>query len=147
MTEPSQFELTWRKTAVFVLTTLLASIILSIWMLSQRIYLAVSLFQYTGLFYILSGLAPALTVFVICAMKHPTGSRLWFVLLPLLGGLILCFYLALIGPALYSEIECRPPTYSGLAVHQVCICKVTPYSLGCTLDGLRILPFVRLTRN
>jgi len=150
MTKPSHFDLTWRKTAVFVIATLLVSMVLGIWMLSQRISLASSLFQYTGLFYTVTGLAPALVVFVLCVMKHPSGSRLWLVLLPFLVGLLLLFYLALIGPGLYTEIECNSTTYSGLAVHQDCLCKVTGSSdfaqVKCSLDGLRILPFARLTK-
>jgi len=152
MTKPSKPGLTWRKTAVLVMTTLLVSMIFSVWMMSQRISLTSSLFQYTGLLYTVSGLAPAIIILVLCALKRPTGSRLWFVLLPMLSGLMFCFYLTLIGPALsYSEIECNSPAYSGLVVHQDCVCKSTGSSdtsqVKCSLDGLTVLPFARLTEH
>jgi hypothetical protein len=149
MAEPSQPEFTWRKTALYVIATLIVSIILSIGMLVLRITLTSSLFQYTRLFFTLFGSVPALIVLIICVLKRPSGSRLWFVLLPLLYALFLCFYLALIGPSFYTDIECNSPTYSGLAVHQECICIVTGSSDikqgNCSLDSLPVLPFARLT--
>ena len=149
MTKLSRQGLTWRKTAVWVMTTLLVSMILSVWMMSQRISLTSSLFRYTGLLYTVSGFAPALIVLVFCALKRPSGSRLWVVLLPMLSGLMWCIYLALIGPSFYSEIECHSTTYSGLVVHQDCVCKSTGASdtgqVKCSLDGLMVLPFARLT--
>jgi hypothetical protein len=149
MTKPPKPGLTWRKTAVWVMSTLVVSMILSIGMISQRIFLTSSLFRYTGLLYAATGLAPAIMVLVLCALKRPSGSHLWFVLLPTLSGLMFCIYLTLIGPGLYSEIECNSPIYSGLGVHQDCVCKWTESSdtsqVKCSLDGLRVLPFARLT--
>jgi RsiW-degrading membrane proteinase PrsW (M82 family) len=140
--------LTWNKVAAFVLVTLLASMFLGIGLASKRIYLTPSLFRFTSLFYAGLGLVPALIVLVIYVTKHPAGNRLWLLILPLLGGLIFCFYLVLIGPAFFSEIKCQPTAHSGLIVHYDCICTTAnssdAESVKCPLDGLRISPFVQL---
>ena len=151
MTKTDKSGITWRKTAILVVTTLLVSMILSVWMISQRISLNSSLIRYTSLLYIVSGLVPAIIVLVLCALKRPSGSHLWFVLLPMLSGVLFCFYLTLIGPSFYSEIECNSTTYSGLTIHQECVCKWSGSSdtsqVMCSLDSLVFSPFARLTEH
>jgi len=139
--------LTWRKVAAFVLIILLASVFLGIWLASMRICLIPSLFRFTGLFYAGLGLIPAVIVLIICITKHPSGNRLWLILVPLLSFVLFCFYLTLIAPAFYSQIECQPAVYSGLMVHQDCTCT-SPNSLdapvNCSLNGVGISPFVQV---
>ena len=151
MIKTSNPELTWRKTAGLVMITLLVSMMLSVWMMAQRISLSSSLFRYTWLFYIVSGLGPAIIVLVLCVLKRPSGSRLWFVLLPMLGGVLFCFYLTLLGPGFYSGIECNSTAYSGFAIHKECVCERSGSSdtsqVKCSLDSLGVSPFARLTEH
>jgi len=141
--------ISWRKTTILVVATLLASMILSVWMLSKRISLNPSLIQYTWLLYITTGLVPAIFVLVLSLLKRPSGSHLWLVLLPLMSGILFCFYLTLIGPGFYSDIECNSTTHSGLAIHQECVCKRSGSSdtsqVKCSSDSIVFSPFARLT--
>jgi hypothetical protein len=148
MEDKIQPALTWRKAALRITVSLLGSIVIFVFIFNQRIILSPPIHQYTLFFYLIAVLIPPLVVFVACARRHPTGSRLWFIILPLLTFLFICFYLVLIGPGLYSQIDCRTITRSGLMVHQSCTCKMDPSSTrswNCDLDSLNFLPFAHVT--
>lgn len=143
--------MTWRRSGVLVIVTLVLSQFIGIEMASQRIFLTSSLFEFTGPFYIGLGILPAAIVLLTCLVQNPSGNRFWIALLPLLSAVIFCLYLTLIGPSFYSDIKCHSTAYVGLAVHQDCICQISSSSgtaaTKCSLDGLRILPFVRLSEG
>ena len=149
MKNPVQNRLTWRKAALRVAAALFAGILLGIGLISQGIFLSPSQFQFSGLFYMAVALAPGSLVFILCALKRPSGSRLWPILLPILGAVLFIFYLALIGPCFYASIQCAPPTGSGPLLHQQCTCATQESSTGiqkqCVVDSLAGLPLIRLS--
>jgi hypothetical protein len=151
MIKPSEHKLTWRKSALLVIVTLCISMILCIYMIAQRISLISSIYRYTIIFYLILGVAPGILVMVLCALKRPSGSRVWIILLPMLSAMLFCVYLGIIGPSYSSEIKCNPPSQSGLFTHQDCICIWTGSSdknqVMCSLDSLKFSPFARLTEH
>jgi hypothetical protein len=143
--------LTWNRTAILMTLVLLASIASGIWLIAQRVFLSLPVFQFTFYFYVLLGSMPALVTLAACARFRPTGSRARLILLALVNGVVFFIYLFLISPSFYSDIECHAESRSNLIVHQECICGWASSSdmsqVNCTSDRLIFSPLLRITEH
>jgi hypothetical protein len=131
------------------LVVLIASVLVGIWMMSQRIFLAPPMAASTPHFYIAVGSLPALIAFLVGTWKRPTGRRTMLLALPIFGGVIFFIYLVLIGPGFtYTDIQCQAAAGSRPARRLDCTCRFE-YTSGqglveCSADELAPLPLIRL---
>ncbi|MEW6403491.1 MAG: hypothetical protein AB1649_16970 [Chloroflexota bacterium] len=143
--------LTWNKAGGLTLLALSSGILLGIWMMGQRIFLAPPLAPGTFYFYLAVGLLPALITLLIATCSRPTGKRLMIVALPVFSCVILVVYLVIIGPGLYTDIQCLATAGLGPSGHLECSCQVeTSEGKGrfeCTADELSPLPLIRLVEE
>lgn len=145
--------LTWNKAIVLVTFVFLVSAAVTILLQSQSLYLVPPLTNGTPIFYLALVLAPAALTLVLCARTRPSGSRLSGVLLPVWMGVLVCVYLALVGPALfrYSTIDCHSVTRSGWLVQHACTCRLETLEgraqVNCSLDGFAFSPLLPMTER
>ena len=139
---------TWNKVAGLTLLALFMGVLLGVWMLGQRIFLAPPWAAGTAYFYMAVGLLPALIVLLITAWARPAGRRLMLVALPIFAGVIFVVYLAIIGPGLYTDIQCQAAAGSEPSRQLECSCQIessegkAPFK--CSAVELSPLPLIRL---
>ena len=144
-------KLTWNKVGGLTLMALCGSVLVGMWMMQQRVFLAPPLAAFTPYFYITVGSLPALMTFLATAWARPIGNRLMLVALPIFACVILVIYLALIGPGFYTDIQCQAMAGSGSDNYLDCSCRfetIEGKSLRkCTADDLSPLPLIRLVEE
>ena len=144
-------KMTWRTVGARTLFTLFLSILAGIVLMGRRVFLAPPIASYTIYFYLGVVLLPSLVVFVVLARRHPTGSKAVLVILPILTGVMTCFYFVLIGPAFYANIQCQPYERTGVIVRLDCQCEYnvsggTAQST-CTAEQFWPIPLIRLVEE
>jgi hypothetical protein len=144
-------KLTWNRVGTLTLAVLILSVLVGIWMMRQRFFLAPPMAASTPYFYMAVGLLPALITFLVGAWARPTSKRTMLLALPLFGSVIFVFYLALIGPGFYTDIQCQVASGSKLVRHLDCSCLLETTSgkgrVKCSADQLTILPLIRLVEE
>lgn len=140
--------MTWKTTGAWTLFTLFLSALVGIILMGRRIFLIPLFASYTIYFYLGVVILPALIVFVVFARRRPTGSKVTLVILPILASLMICFYVVLIGPAFYVDIQCQPKEQMGLVVRLDCQCEYNvsggTRQAACVAEQLRPMPLMRL---
>ena len=73
------------------------------------------------------------------------------VILPILAVVMICFYMTLIGPSFYTDIQCQSVGQEGLLVRLDCQCEYA-VSVGtaqapCAAKQLWPVPLIRLTEE
>jgi len=144
-------KLTWNRAGGLTLVVLILSVLVGLWMLGQRVFLAPPMATSTFYFYIAAGSLPALITFLVGAWARPTGKRTMLLALPIFGSVILFFYLVLIGPGFYTDIQCQVASSSRLVSHLDCICELETSSgkglVKCSADQLAPLPLIKLVEE
>jgi hypothetical protein len=141
-------QLTWNTAGSLILLMALLGMVAGIGLIAWRIYLRPPFAAWTWYFYAVLPILPALVTFGLCLRARPVGRPTLVLASPILGGLMVCFYLALIGPAFYADIQCAPGQGSGLIVQLDCRCfressgGLTEES--CIAEGWPSLPLIRL---
>ena len=139
---------TWRRAGAWTFFTLFLSILAGIVLMGQRVFLAPPLAGYTVYFYLAVVILPSAVVFTVFARRRPSGSKATLVVLPILASLMVCFYLVLIGPAIYVDIQCQAEERTGLIVRLDCQCEYNTSSgtaqAACVAEKLRPIPLMRL---
>ena len=143
--------LTWNRAGGLTLAVLILCVLVGLWMMGQRIFLAPPIAASTPYFYMAVGLLPALITFLVGAWARPTGKRIMLLALPIFGSVIFVFYLALIGPGFYTDIQCQVASGSSLVRHLDCSCELETSSgkglVKCSADQLAPLPLIRLVEE
>ena len=120
-------------------------------MMGQRVFLAPPMAATTFYFYMAVGSLPALITFLVGAWARPTGKRAMLLALPIFGSVIFVFYLVLIGPGFYTDIQCQVASSSRLVSHLDCSCELETSSgkalVKCSADQLVPLPLIRLVEE
>jgi len=144
-------KLTWKATGLWTMLTLFLSALIGIGLMRQRIFLAPPIAAYTIYFYLAIVLLPSLATFVVCVFRHPVGQRKMLVMLPVFASVMICFYLTLIGPASYNDIQCQTGEHTGLVVHLDCQCEYAPSGSPvqdpCVAEQWWPVPLIRLVKE
>ena len=142
---------TWNRVGTLTLAVLILSAIVGLWMMGRRVVLAPPLAASTFYFYMAVGSLPAMITFLVGVWARPTGKRTMLLALPIFGSVILFFYLALIGPGFYINIQCQVASGSKLVRHLDCNCLLETSSgkgqVKCSADQLVTLPVIRLVEE
>jgi len=152
MTDMTQNKkLTWNKVGGVTLAVLTMSVLVGVWLMRQRVFLAPPMAASTPYFYIAVGSLPALVTFLVSVGARPTGRRIMIVALPVFGSVIFVFYLILIGPGFITDIQCQAASGSRSAGRLDCSCLVE-YTSGkeqykCSAEALAPLPLIRLVEE
>ncbi len=131
------------------LLALIAGILIGVLFLSLRIFLAPPFADATVYFYIAVALLPAIITFLIALRARPTGRWLMLVLLPIFSFVLIIVYLTILGPGLYSHIQCQATA----GTNQLnCSCRFENSSDGrtafdCAAARLSPLPLIRLVEE
>ena len=141
-------KLTWHTAGNWSLFTLVLSILAGIVLMGRGVFLSPPVASYTIYFYLGVVILPVSVVFTVFARRRPTGSRTMLVVLPILAVVMICFYLTLIGPAFYTDIQCQRVGQEGLLVRLDCQCEYA-FSGGtkqapCVAKQLWPVPLIRL---
>jgi hypothetical protein len=140
--------LTWNKVSGLTLIAVLIGVLFGIWMMGQRIFLAPPMAAATSYFYVTVGFLPGLITFLICIWTRPRGKRFMLVVLIFLSCLIFFFYLIIIGPGFYNDIQCRAFAGPNSSGHLECGCRFETSEgneiLECSAEKLSPLPLIRL---
>ena len=141
-------KLTWNQAGGLTLAVLFVSVLAGVWLVGQRVFLAPPLAASTPYFYMAAGALPALITFLIIGVwARPTGRRIMLIALPVFASVIFVFYLVLIGPGFYTDIECQ----AGAAGRLNCSCRFEASSgkalTTCAADDLAPLPLIRLVEE
>jgi len=141
-------KITWNATGLWTMLTLFLSALAGIGLMSQRIVLSPPIAAYTIYFYLAIALLPPLATFVVCVRRHPVGRRKMLVMLPIFASVMLCFYLTLLGPAFYDDIQCKAVEHAGSMVRLECQCEYapsgSPVQEPCVAEQWWSLPLMRL---
>ncbi len=144
-------KLTWDRAGGLTLAVLVTSVLVGVWLMRQRVFLAPPMAASTFYFYIAVGSLPALITFLVCVWARPTGKRTMIVALPVFGSVILIIYLIFIGPGFYTDIQCQVASGSRPAGRLDCSCRFEAISgkglLKCSADKLAPLPLIRLVEE
>ena len=144
-------KITWKATGLWTMLTLFLSALTGIVLIRQRIVLAPPIAAYPLYFYLAIFLLPSLVTFVACVRRHPVGQRKTLVMLPVFASVILCFYLTLIGPVFYNDIQCQTGERTGLRVQLDCQCEHvpsgSPIQEPCVAEQWRPIPLMRLVKE
>jgi len=144
-------KLTWNKVGGVTLAVLMMSVLVGVWLMRQRVFLAPPMAASTFYFYIAVGSLPALITFLVGVGARPTGKRTMIVALPVFGSVILVIYLILIGPGFYADIQCQVASGSRPAGRLDCSCLVETTSgkgqVKCSAQALTPLPLIRLVEE
>ena len=144
-------KLTWNRVGALTLAVLTLCVLVGLWMMGQRIFLAPPMAASTPYFYMAVGSLPALMTFLVGAWARPTGKRTMLLALPIFGSVIFVIYLALIGPGFYTDIQCQVASGSRSASHLDCSCELETSSgkslVKCSADQLAPLPLIRLVEE
>ena len=143
--------LTWNRAGGLTLAVLILCVLVGLWMMGQRVFLAPPIAASTPYFYMAVGLLPALITFLVGAWARPTGKRIMLLALPIFGSVIFVFYLVLIGPGFYTDIQCQVASGSKLVRHLDCSCVLETSSgkalVKCSADQLAPLPLIWLVEE
>ena len=143
--------LTWNKVGGLTLIALIIGILLGFLFLRQRVFLAPPLAAGTVYFYVVLALLPALITFLIAVRARPTGKRLMLVALPIFIFVIIIVYLTIIGPGLYTHIQCQAAAGPAPSGQLECSCQVESSEgktvFECVADRLSPLPLIRLVEE
>ena len=144
-------KLTWNRAGGLTLVVLILCVLVGLWMMGQRVFLAPPMAASTPYFYIAVGSLPALVTFLVSVGARPTGRRIMIVTLPVFGSVIFVFYLILIGPGFITDIQCQAASGSRSAGRLDCSCLVE-YTSGkeqykCSAEALAPLPLIRLVEE
>ena len=144
-------KLTWNKAGGLTLAVLIVCVLVGVWMMGQRVFLAPPMAASTPYFYMAVGSLPALITFLVSVWARPTGKRTMLLALLIFGSVIFVFYLVLIGPGFYTDIQCQAAPGSRSASRLDCSCLVESTSgkavLKCSADQLAPLPLIRLVEE
>ena len=144
-------KLTWNRAGGLTLAVLILCVLVGVWMMGQRIFLAPPMAASTPYFYMAVGSLPALITFLVGAWARPTGKRIMLLALPIFGSVIFVFYLALIGPGFYTDIQCQVASGSKSSSRLDCSCALETSSgkglAKCSADQLAPLPLIRLVEE
>ena len=144
-------KLTWNRAGGLTLAVLILCVLVGIWMMGQRIFLAPPIAASTPYFYMAVGSLPALITFLACVWARPTGKRIMLLALSIFGSVIFVFYLVLIGPGFYTDIQCQVASGSRSANRLDCSCLLETSSgkglVKCSADQLAPLPLIRLVEE
>lgn len=144
-------KLTWNRVGGLTLAVLMMGVLVGVWMMRQRVFLAPPLAAFTPYFYIAVGSLPALITFLVGVCARPAGSRIMLVALPVYGIVIFVIYLALIGPGFYTDVQCQAASGSRSASRLDCNCLIEATSgkalVKCSADELAPLPLIRLVEE
>ena len=144
-------KLTWNRVGGLTLAVLIMCVLVGVWMMRQRVFLAPPMAASTPYFYIAVGCLPALITFLVGVWARPTGKRIMLVALPIFGSVILVIYLALIGPGFYTDIQCQAASGSRSTSRLDCSCLFETISgkalVRCSADELAPLPLIRLVEE
>jgi len=144
-------KITWKATGLWTMLTLFLSALTGIVLIRQRIVLAPPIAAYTLYFYLAILLLPSLATFVACVRRHPVGQRKMLVILPVFASVMLCFYLTLIGPAFYNDIQCQTGERTELKVRLDCQCEHapsgSPVQEPCVAEQWQPIPLMRLVKE
>jgi len=144
-------KLTWNRAGGLTLAVLILCVLVGVWMMGQRVFLAPPMAASTPYFYMAVGSLPALITFLVGAWARPTGKRIMLLALPIFGSVIFVFYLALIGPGFYTDIQCQVASGSRSASRLDCSCELETSSgkalVKCSADELAPLPLIRLVEE
>jgi hypothetical protein len=142
---------TWNRAGGLTLAVLFMGVLVGVWMMRQRVFLAPPLVASTPYLYMAVGSLPALITFLVGVWARPTGKRIMLVALPIFGSVIFVIYLALIGPGFYTDIQCQATSGSGSASHLDCSCLFETIEgkelVKCSADELSPLPLIRLVEE
>ncbi len=131
------------------LAVLCLSALAGVWMVRQRVFLAPPLAASTMYFYMAVALFPALIAFLFGAWGRPTGRRMMLVALPVFACVIFVFYLALIGPGFYTNIQCQAAAEPARQLD--CTCRFETVEgkaqVECKAEALSPLPLIRLVEE
>ena len=144
-------KITWNKTGLWTLLALFLGALVGVGLMSRRIFPIPLFASYTVHFYIAVLLIPALVIFIVCAKQHPEGRRTILIALPVFVSVLVCFYLALLGPLFYLDIHCQTKEQAGLFVRLDCQCEQNAsggtVQTPCAAEQLRPIPFMRLVKE
>jgi len=144
-------KITWRRAGAWTFFTLFLSILVGIVLMGQRVFLAPPFAAYTIYFYLTVVLLPSLMVFVIFVRRRPSGSKATLITLLVLVSLMVCFYVMLIGPAFYVDIQCQTEERTGLTARLDCQCEYNASGgtaqAACVAEQLRPIPLMRLVEE
>lgn len=144
-------KLTWNRAGGVTLAVLMTSVLVGVWLMRQRVFLAPPMAASTFYFYIAVGSLPALITFLGCVWARPTGKRTMIAALPVFGSVILVIYLILIGPGFYTDIQCQVASGSRSAGRLDCSCLIETTSgkglYKCSAEELAPLPLIRLVEE
>ena len=144
-------KLTWNRAGGLTLAALILCVLVGVWMMGQRIFLAPPMAASTPYFYMAVGSLPALMTFLVGAWARPTGKRIMLLALLIFGSVIFVFYLVLIGPGFYTDIQCQVASGSRSTSRLDCSCLLETSSgeaqVKCPADELGPLPLIRLVEE
>jgi hypothetical protein len=148
--EENQNQFTWPVAFLWIGGAQILGLLIGIVLASESIFLAPPVMAATPQFYLSIAMAPPTIALIVCLLKRPLGRVIWAALAILLGTVLVCSYLVLIGPAIgYNAVKCQAPERRGSLVRQECVCQVHMDSgvhlATCTLEGPAFLPFRRMT--
>jgi len=143
-------KLTWNRVGGLTPAVLILCVLVGVWMMRHRIFLAPPLAASTPYFYIAVGSLPALITFLAGVCARPMGKRTMLLALPVFGTVIFVIYLALIGP-FYTDIQCQAAPGLRPASRLDCSCRFEFTSgkglVKCSADALAPLPLIRLVEE
>jgi hypothetical protein len=144
-------KLTWNRAGGLTLAVLIMCVLVGVWMMRQRVFLAPPMAASTPYFYVAVGSLPALITFLVSVWARPTGKRTMLVALPIFGSVIFIIYLVLIGPGFYTDIQCQAASGSRSASRLDCSCRFETIEgkvlVKCAADELAPLPLIRLVEE
>ena len=144
-------KLTWNRVGGLTLAVLIMCVLVGVWMMRQRVFLAPPMAAATPYFYMAVGSLPALITFLAGLWARPTGKRTMLVALPIFGSVIFVIYLVLIGPGFYTDIQCQVASGSSSANRLDCSCRFETIEgkalVRCSADELAPLPLIRLVEE
>ncbi len=107
--------------------------------------------SYTIYFYLAIVLLPPLATFFIYVRRHPVGQRKPLVVLLVFASVMICFYLTLLSPAFYNDIQCQVRERTGLMVRLDCQCEYAPSGSTilepCAAEQWWPIPLMRLAQE
>jgi hypothetical protein len=143
--------LTWNRVGALTLAVLTLCVVVGVWMMGRRVFLAPPMAASTPYFYMAVGSLPALITFLVGVWARPTGRRTMLLALLIFGSVIFVFYLVLIGPGFYTDIQCQLASDSRLVRHLDCNCLLEATSgkslVKCSADQLAPLPLIWLVEE
>ncbi len=143
-------KITWNATGLWTMLTFFLSVLAGIGLMRQKIVLSPPIASYTIYFYLAVVLFPSLATFIICVRRHPVGQQTMLVVLPVFVSVMICFYLTLLSPAFYDDIQCQTGEHTRLIVRLDCQCEHAPSGSTvqepCVAEQWWPIPLMRLVK-